>query len=61
MATLYHIICPECGQHFEKMTGPTMMVSEEEEKTFPCPGCGHSFDPKDETFLENAQVMAFFD
>lgn len=68
MATIYGMLCPDCGHEFEVMKG--ILVSEcgkkmpkdrEEDEPFVCPKCGKRFCTHDDNFYSNVQYTIMAD
>ena len=69
MATLYTIICPECGFEFNVLKGIRMSeahlnpIPEDrlEETPFICPMCGLEMSTQDEDFHDHVTEVAMID
>ena len=69
MATIYTMICTECGKKFEVMKGILMSESDlnqipedrQEETPFNCPNCKHQMSAKDTDFKAHVESVIMID
>lgn len=69
MATIYTMICPECGKKFDVMKGILMSeaaldpIPEDRkmETPFACPDCGHTMSTKDKDFKQHIETIIMAD